>query len=340
MDPSLKIGIVSGSIAGIISGIIATLVKIIQSAGFDLGIATIFMIPIVPVSVDAFVEIVYGLIFGIFLGIIYHKIYSIIQAKGIIKALLFGLFLYTFDILRLATIYAISGGYFIAVILFGLYIWIPFGIVLGISYEFLHRKYNITKQKPPIIQYNMMSALFPSVVAAFLGGMASLVIIFIMVNAGFWDYSYFVHVLPELPESSITSMNLLSPFEIPKLSYTVKASASELSYIELLISRFSLQTFFYFIWCTLFGLFFAKVYHLIPGKDFIKGLVYGLIGLIITEGRVIGYFIVQEYYLEVFGLHDLAKIIRFSAEQMVLLGSTVWIVFGIILGLLYRKPSE
>ena len=341
LDPSLKIGIISGSIAGIVSGIIATIVKIIQSAGIDLGIATIFMIPIVPVSVDASVEIIYGLIFGIFLGIIYHKIYNIIQAKSIIKALLFGLFLYTFDILRFATIYAISGGYFIAAILSGLYIWIPFSIVLGISYELLHRKYNITKPKPPITQYSMMSALYPSIIAALLGAIASLVIILIMVNAGFWDYSYFVHVLPTLPESSVRSMNLLSTFDIPKLSYTVKASASgQSSYIELLISRFSLQTFFYFIWCTLFGLFFAKVYHLIPGKDFIKGLVYGLVGLIISEGRFIGYFIVQEYYLEVFGLHDLAKIIRFSAEQIVLLGSTVWIVFGIILGLLYRKPSE
>ena len=339
MDPSLKIGIVSGSIAGIISGIIAAIVKVIQSAGFDLGIATIVIIPIVPVSVDAFVEIVYGLIFGVFLGIIYHNIYSIIQAKGIIKALLFGLFLYTFDILRFATIYAISGGYFIAVILFGLYLWIPFSIVLGISYEFLHRKYNITKQKPQIIQYSMMSALFPSAFAALLGTMASLVIILIMVNAGFWEYSSFVHVLPESP---VRSVSFSSPFEaVTELSHTVRATASgQLSDIDFLISRFGLQTYFHFVWCTLFGLFFAKIYHLIPGKGVIKGLVYGLIGLIITEGRIIGYFIVQEYYLEVFGLHDLAEIIRFSAEQMVLLGSTVWIVFGIVLGLLYRKPSE
>ncbi len=226
-------------------------------------------------------------------------------------------------------------------ILFGLYLWIPFSIVLGISYEFLHRKYNVTTQKPRIIQYSMMSALYPSIIAALLGGMASLVIILIMVNAGFWDYSYFVHVLPELPESSIRSINLLSPFEIPKLSTIVKASVSgQSSYIELLISRFSLQTYFHFIWCTLFGLFFTKVYHIIPGKNITKGLVYSLIGLIITEGRVIGYFIVQVYYLEVFGFHDWAEIIQFNAEQMVLLGSTVWIVFGIVLGLLYRKPSD
>jgi hypothetical protein len=133
-----------------------------------------------------------------------------------------------------------------------------------------------------------------------------------------------------------------SPFEVlTELSHAVRARAlGELLDIDFLISRFGLQIYFHFVWCTIFGLFFAKVYNLIPGKGVIKGLFYGLIGLIITEGRVIGYSIVQVFYFKAFGLNDVAQFIKFEAEQMGLLGLTVWIVFGFVLGLLYRKPTE
>jgi hypothetical protein len=336
-----KIGAVAGLIAGIVSGIVVIIVKVIQSLGFDLGIAALVVTPIVPFLVDASVEIVYSLIFGVFLGVIYCKIYNVIPRKAAVKALLFGFFLFMMFDLRFATIYTANAGYplVIASIFFGFYYWLSFSIILGISYEFLRRRYYISKEEPQIIQYSMMGALLPSAIAALLGGMATFVTILIAVSTGFWEYSSFVHVLPE---SSMRSVSFSSPFEVvTELSHTVRASASgQLSDIDFLISRFGLQTYFHFVWCTIFGLFFAKVYNLIPRKGVIKGLVYGLIGLIITEGRVIGYYIVQAFYFEEFGWHEMAHIIRFEGEQMALLGSTVWIVFGIVLGLLYRKPSE
>ena len=341
MTDSWKIGAVAGLIAGIASGIVIVIVKVIQSYGFDLGIAALIVTPIVPFLVDASVEIVYSSIFGVFLGVIYCKIYNVIQGKPIVKALLFGLFLFVMLDLRLVTIYTVNAGYpwVIASIFFGLYLWLPFSIVLGISYEFLRRRYYVSKEEPQIIQYSMMGALLPSAIAALLGGMATFVTILIAVSTGFWEYSSFLHVLPE---SSVRSVSFSSPLEVlTELSHTVRARAPwQLLDIDFLISRFGLQTYFHFVWCTIFGLFFAKAYNLIPGKGVIKGLVYGLIGLIITEGCIIGYLIVEAFYFETFGLHEMAHIIRFNAEQMALLGSTVWIVFGLVLGLLYQKPSE
>jgi hypothetical protein len=338
LTDSWKLGAIAGLFAGIVSGIVIIIVKVIQSLGFDLGIAELVVTPIVPFSVDASVEIVYSLIFGVFLGVIYCRIYDVIPGKTIVKALMFGLFLFAMLNLRFVTVYAVNWGYtwVIASIFFGFYLWVPFSIVLGISYEILRRRYYVSKEEPRIIQYSMMGALLPSVIAALLGGMATFVTILIAVSAGFWEYSYFLHVLPEV---SVRSVSFSSPSEVlTELSHAVRASAfGELFDIDFLISRFGLQTYFRFVWCAIFGLFFARVYNLIPGKGVIKGLVYGLIGLIITEGRVIGYSIVQVFYFEEFGLNDVAQFIQFEAEQMALLGSTVWIVFGLVLGFLYKK---
>jgi MFS family permease len=87
------------------------------------------------------------------------------------------------------------------------------------------------------------------------------------------------------------------------------------------------------IWGTVFGTFFAKVYNLVPGKKALKGLYFGLIMVFITsiETNLIG-----TSRLIHIGLWEVA-LPNFLANLISIANA---IVFGLVLGLLYRKPTK
>jgi hypothetical protein len=86
------------------------------------------------------------------------------------------------------------------------------------------------------------------------------------------------------------------------------------------------------------GLIFPKVYNLIPGKGAIKGLFYGLIAFLFTEVIILPYSLVYGFYWES-RVPLLSEAIFFGVKQLIFLGLSVWIVFGIVLGYLYKPPK-
>jgi hypothetical protein len=80
------------------------------------------------------------------------------------------------------------------------------------------------------------------------------------------------------------------------------------------------------VWGAVFGAIYTKVYSLVPGKGIIKGLYYGLIFFLVASFRTTLYQ---------FGWGDVEM-----AWMWFFVGVIQAIVFGLVLGLLYRKPSE
>ena len=68
------------------------------------------------------------------------------------------------------------------------------------------------------------------------------------------------------------------------------------------------------------------MFDLVPGKGALKGLVYGLITFLMATGHAITYY---------FMFGDFVSVIHSG-----IVGVIQAIVFGIVLGLLYRKPGD
>ena len=162
MNNNLKAGIISGLVAGIIAGIVATILTPIISVkygelvfpfAFRLYMPTIFWFavpPMTPVVIIAIIEMMVALVWGVILGIIYMKCYSSIPGNGILKGLIYGLFFHLILGIRVAIgKYIIYANIHEAVpwIIAGFPKWITYGLVLGIIYEFMQRRYRVPKEE-------------------------------------------------------------------------------------------------------------------------------------------------------------------------------------------------
>ena len=78
------------------------------------------------------------------------------------------------------------------------------------------------------------------------------------------------------------------------------------------------------IWGVIFGLLFASLYGWIPGKGVVKGLYYGLLIWVIKD-------VVAGSYLALTLMEVNLAIILIST------GFFMWIVYGPVLGYLYKK---
>jgi hypothetical protein len=99
-------------------------------------------------------------------------------------------------------------------------------------------------------------------------------------------------------------------------------------------SQAGAHIFLNMFWGMIFGLMFPKVYDLVPGKGIIKGLVYGLTVYLITSFQVGTYIVIRSAYAEAWT----AAIS--GVGGMYVVGFSNAFVFALVLGLLYRKPSE
>lgn len=79
-------------------------------------------------------------------------------------------------------------------------------------------------------------------------------------------------------------------------------------------------------WGAIFGIIFTKVYNVVPGKGVIRSLCYSMILLLL------GTFLTSMHWVG-WGFAPLA-------EWAFFVGFLQASIFGIVLGLLYRKPSE
>ncbi|MCW4032113.1 MAG: hypothetical protein NWF08_01825 [Candidatus Bathyarchaeota archaeon] len=291
----------AGIISGLIAGIISTLVyEISNNMAVSMGLYNPWWRPIFTGNI--LVNIPLFSFWGIILGIIYSKAYGVIPGKGIWKGLIYGLFFWVIHHIRIQS-YLIPYGLFLNAagdIFASFFAKIVYGLLLGILYEFLSNRYYPIKEKKRIVTYDMSSGILPGAIAGIFGGLAASVFAVIGHATGYWG--------------TITAGEVVST-------------------LDFWISQVGTHVLLNMIWGTIFGALFAKVYNLVPGKRVIKGFYYGLIMFLITTFYNHTYSISWFIYRNFWEL-ALSQFLNLS------IGIAQAIAFGIVLGLLYRKPSK
>ena len=96
--------------------------------------------------------------------------------------------------------------------------------------------------------------------------------------------------------------------------------------ISFWLSQLGAHVLFNLIWGIVFGILFVRPYEIIPGKRMLKGIVYGLVIFLITSFR--------------WAIHYLAYGDILDFQVWVTTGFLNFLVFGLVLGILYRKPND
>jgi hypothetical protein len=128
----MKRGIVAGAIAGLAGGISGVLFAAI---GSQLGI---FGTPpnITPMEFTIYWLII-STIFGAIFGMIYAKVYDLIPGKSILKGLIAGLALWLIKDIATGVYLGVERApvSVIAIIWVGFFIWVVYGLVIGVLYK-------------------------------------------------------------------------------------------------------------------------------------------------------------------------------------------------------------
>lgn len=292
MTSSLKIGAVSGLVAGIVAAIVCEFSNQLANslglfAPYFREINTGNMIINIPV---------FGF-WGIILGIIYSKAHYVVPKKGILKAVIYGLFIWFIVKIRVET-FELAWGRNLQVagaIFYGFLMWLSYGIVLGLLYEFLHSRHQLTEEKLKTPTYDMRGGILPGAIAGLAGGFATSVVA-IASTLGLIKY----------PEGFV-------PFTLFWLS--------ESQALILL----------HMIWGAVFGAIFTRVYSLVPGEKVKKGLCYALIVFMITD------VLIWTYVWPWAVSHSALSTANYVTWSLLVLDGAQAIVFGLVLGALYKK---
>jgi len=249
---SWKIGAIAGLIAGIAAGIIAIINVVFL---FNIG-HSYYDLPSPPESSTIYitiVELIINIIWGIALGVFYSRIYDLIPGKSDYKGLFYGLILWLILNVRNVTFNIIYEPHSIFGQILGISIWIIYGLVLGILYEFLKSKYHPVRKKLQISKQNLREGIHPGAVAGLIGGIVI----------------------------SVAHALLMDPLLFPDL----------ITDIGFLISQLGTHTFINMCWGVVFGILFVMFYKRIPGKKILKGITFAMIIFFITSFRVSLYWL-------------------------------------------------
>jgi len=294
MTSSLKIGAISGLIAGFVFVIVSEILSImVLSIGLVEPWARVYYENNTLVNIPLFI------FWGVVLGIVYSKIHSLVPGKGVWKGLIYGLLLFVIVTFRIETFMIPYSALLNAVgdLFWGIFVWVAYGLSLGFFYKLLLDKYYPTIEEAKIITYDVKSGLLPGAIAGIMEG----------ITAGF------VSVI-----GHVTGL------------WGVITGGAIVNTIGFWISQFAAHILLNMIWATVFGAFFALVYHLVPGKKVIKGLFYGLIMFCITSFQLLTWMMVW------FANHNLWQLVYPSILDILVYGFD-FVVFGLVLGALYRK---
>jgi hypothetical protein len=293
MTSSWKIGAISGLIAGIIGGLVFTIfVEIAISNG-------LFPPTTHPtVTYTYTINAIIGVFFGVIAGAIYSRVYSLIPGKGVSKGLLYGIILLIISWIQVSTFSMAYGhiSFVVGEVFTAFFKWIAYGLVLGFLYESLCNRYCPVKEEPKIVTYNFMSGIIPGAIAGVADGIA----------AAF--------------ANAIASMTGLYGPE-------VMAGAPDIFSFDFWIFQSGGHIFVNLVWGAIFGMIFAKVYNIIPGRKISKGLCYSFMIFLFSTFLASVYWIAWGWTMV--GLYSIFVGI-----------CSTWLAYGIVLGYLYRKPSE
>jgi hypothetical protein len=244
MSNSLKNGAIAGLIAGIVAGIIFTLTMHLGlSAGFPYYTFKPYSAP--PLMQIALPAMIIESIFGIIYGIIFSKIYDLIPYKGISKGLLFGFGIYLIVWIRNA-LFVYAYGY-VAVAITCLAVIYPFifGLILGILYKVPTEKLETKKSE-------FKSGIIPGVITSIIFSIA-IIINYIII-------AYF---------GTFYTMRGTYPEYLTDIGFIINQEGA-----HIVINMFMMG---------IYGAFYTGFYDRIPGKDLIKGAIYGLIIWVLTD---------------------------------------------------------
>jgi hypothetical protein len=292
--------------AGIISGLIAGIIQGILIYYIDIFAASIglyesYWRQIYFEGGHLWIDVAVASIFGIILGMIYSKVYSLVPGKKNVKGLSYAIILFFVYNIRTLS-YWLAYGWVLTSVAHSLQIisTLSFGILLGTLYEFLHNKYKIPKEKKKIIQYDWKSGIHPGAIAGLCGGMTASIVAIFGPAIGLWKVSGY-------PET-IT--------------------------FDLWMGQAGSHILINMIWGTIFGVFFTKVFTLVPSRGVLKGIIFGLIVFLLTT------FQFQCYGILIYLYHNELDLAKQSLGFGWSVGFAQAIVYGLVLGLLYRKPPK
>jgi hypothetical protein len=289
-----------GAVSGLIAGSFTGITHIIS---INFGISLGFFDAWFHPIFPKVIEIIFvmNIIWGIILGIIYSKAHRVIPGKGISKGLIYGLTLYLIVTIR-TYLYGLTYGYFWGAI--SNIIFISFGwIAYGLVIGILYeflRSRYYLPEKKPEVIEYAMKS------GIIPGAIAGLI--------GGVASIFFTIISPAI-----------GIFDIP--------GAPTEATLDFLIGLAGSELFVNMFWGAVFGAIFAKVYNLVPSKGILKGLIYGLVVFLITSFQNGTLFISM-------GIDSSTLTLVHLGLWNILVGVFVFITYGLVLGLLYRKPSD
>ena len=298
MSSSWKIGAISGLIAGIAYFIVSEIFVGIRLS-FDLvePWARGFL------ENNTLVNIPLFFFWCVVLGIVYSRVHSLIPGKDILKGLIYGLFLFVIVSVSLES-YLIPYGYsmlnVIGNLLWGFFIWIAYGLSLGVLYKLLHDRYLPDKEEPKIVTYPMNSGLLPGAIAGLMQGITAGVISVIGHVTGLWG---------------------------------VPTGGEIVSTISFWAAQFGTHMIINMLWGTFFGAFFALVYNIVPGKKVGKALYYAFIIYFISIVQF------STWYVVWYANHSIWQISNAMVLNIIVYAFDV-LTYGLVLGYLYKKPGD
>jgi len=289
-----------GAVAGLIAGIVA---GIIYDYFAKISASIGFWIDPWPQAVsNSFVaNVLISIIFGIVIGVIFSEAYDILPGKGNLKGLYFGLIIFFIFTIR-DTTFGISYAY-IPIVLGRNFTDFPKLIVYGMMLGFI---YESLHKKYNIPKKEKKVIQYDSKGGILPGAIAGLI-------GGI--AASFANIM-----GSLTGI-FGAPF-----------SPSEVTF-DFWLSQSGAHILMNMVWGIIFGIMFTKFYNLVPGKGAIKGLFYGLLIFLITS-----------FYHGVmhigWGMSSSSWLIIVTGLWILIVGIFQILFFGLVLGLLYRKPSK
>ena len=286
-----------GIAAGLIAGIVASIIFIFST---KIAVSMGFYEPHWHVIIpNAYgVNILLGIIWGAICGIIFSRVYGLIPGKAMLKGFSFGLLLFIITPFRQAT-WWMAYGYFLDVT-GNIFSGFFKWIIYGLILGILYeflRNRYYPIGKVPKITKHDMSSGF--LPGAFAGFLGGMAASFAVIIAF-----------------------IIGIFKMP-------GAPTALTF-EFWISQAGTHIFINVAWGIVFGAIYARIYNSVPGMGVSKGIIYGLTVFLIDG------FQIATYYMG-WGLSSSAEFAIFTASFIFFVGFFAWIVFGLVLGYLYRK---
>jgi len=289
-----------GAIAGLIAGLVA---GIVYHIFYGIGVSIGLDQPYWRQMYMKNVEtgIVITAIWGMILGIVFFKTHNIIPGNSFLKGLLFGFVIFIITPFRIATFWAAYGNYIGAAL--NIFAWFLPWIIYGLLLGILFNKFKIFLDKRKIVVYDLKGGILPGAISGICGGIVASIVMVLGSVLEIWK---------------IVSGEYMHPTNL----------------LEIWIDIAGTHMFMNMIWGIVFGIIYTKAYNIVPKKGIWKGLIYGMIVFSITTLQVTSYFIV--WGLNTSDWLMLSNIIL----NHDIVGFFQAIAFGLVLGLLYRKPTK